>query len=78
MSDHPEVPRVTFDDDGESMSVEGAVERFRRLLKAHEFILQANEYDKWEFTLTVEMRPCDCDHDINGRDEYCPLHGDKA
>lgn len=79
MSDHPEVPRVTFSDDGDSMSIEQAVERFREILKATEQVyLQSEQHDKWRFKLQVEIRPCDCDHSFSGRDEYCPLHGDEG
>lgn len=75
MSDHPEVPRVSFNDDGESMNLERAVERFREMLEV---------YAGWAsrgtqtFALTVEVRPCDCDSTLEGRDEGCPLHGDPS
>lgn len=36
MSDHPEVPRVEFDDSGYSMNKDEAVARFRRLLDTAE------------------------------------------
>ena len=79
MTVHPEVPRVEFYGDGYSMNVEQATERFRSLLV--DYARQAfEEGDKvqWTFDLHVELRPCDCDSDITGRGEYCPLHGDKA
>jgi len=69
MSDHPEIPRVEFNEDGESMNVEQAVERFRRMLVT---LPHGTSY----FKINVEVRPCDCDSDIRGRDDYCPLHGD--
>lgn len=69
MSEHPEVPRVTFDDDGWSMNIEQAVERFREFLTADPGNVST-------FTVEVEVRPCDCHHDIRGRSEVCPLHGD--
>ena len=72
MSDHPEVPRVEFDFDGESMNVEQAVERFRRLLQTEEAKAGGHQ---WAFSVHVTLRPCDCEYDIRGRDEYCPLHG---
>lgn len=70
MSDHPEVPRVTLNDDGESLNIEEAVEAFRKMLLA-------NVGRRWAgFAVKVEMRECDCDLDLSGRDDYCPLHGD--
>jgi hypothetical protein len=76
MSDHPEVPRVEFDDDGESMNVEQAVAKFRRLLT--DMLTDLPGCGVIEHSIKIEMRPCDCDSDIRGRDSYCPLHGDKA
>ncbi len=79
MSDHPEVPRVEFDGDGESMCVEVAVERFRRLLQQRAQKHLVERESGWTaFSLKIEIRVCDCDSALNGRDEYCPLHGDKA
>lgn len=69
MSDHPEVPRVVFNDDGESMNVEQAVERFR-------LFLLADPGNVSTFTVEVEVNPCDCHQDIRGRSDICPLHGD--
>jgi hypothetical protein len=71
MSDHPEVPRVEFDEDGESMNIEQAVKRFRELLELS---------PGWErnVVLKVAIRPCDCDSDIRGRDSFCALHGDEG
>lgn len=71
---HPEVPRVEFDDDGVSMNIEQAVERFRHLLRDGSNTV-AEIDGSFEFTVGVKMRPCDCDSDIRGRDESCPLHG---
>jgi len=72
VSDHPEVPRVEFDGDGESMNVEQAVKRFRK------FIADVETGYIGHFTMRVEVRPCDCGSDIRGRDAYCPLHGDQS
>jgi len=71
VSDHPEVPRVEFNGDGESMNVEQAVERFRQSLIT---LPHGTTY----FKVNVAVRPCDCDSDITGRDAYCVLHGDKS
>jgi hypothetical protein len=60
VSDHPEVPRVVFNDDGESMNVEQAVERFR-------LFLLADPGNVSTFTVEVEVNPCDCHQDIRGR-----------
>lgn len=73
MSDHPEIPRIMFNDDGESMNFEQAVARFRELLE--EMRRDIPEYGVIEHRLTVEMKICDCDQDIRGRSEICPLHG---
>ena len=79
MSDHPEVPRVEFHADGHSMNIRQAVSRFQSILLTHaKDYLEDRKLDKFEFTLTVEIRTCDCESDIRGRDDYCPLHGDKA
>lgn len=76
MSDHPEVPRVTFNDDGYSMNVEDAVAAFRRLLRQTATDMAKAGFDNWGFTLEIEIRSCDCGDDIRGRDSGCPLHGD--
>ena len=76
MSSHPEVPRVEFYGDGYSMNVEQATERFRSLLVEYARQASAVGRDKWSFTVDVELRSCDCESDIRGRDDYCPLHGD--
>lgn len=76
MSDHPEVPRVEFDDSGYSMNKEEAVERFRHLLDTAEKEMQDGRWSNFDVKVTI--RPCDCDSDINGRDKHCPLHGAKA
>ena len=73
MSDHPEIPRIMFNDDGEGMNFEQAVARFRELLEEMRRDLPA--YGVIEHSLTVEMKICDCDQDIRGRSEICPLHG---
>jgi len=78
VSDHPEVPRVEFYGDGLSMNVEQAVERFRNLLHIAANDLSEQELETWDFKVDVNVRPCDCDSDIRGRDEYCVLHGDKS
>ena len=75
MSDHPEVPRVEFNFDGFSMNVEEAVEAFRRLIKTEE--AKADGF-QWAFSVHVTLRPCDCEHSLSGRDDYCVLHGTKA
>lgn len=75
MSDHPEVPRVEFDFDGESMNVEQAVERFRRLLLSEN---RKADGHQWAVYLHITLRPCDCETTLSGLDEYCPLHGDKS
>jgi len=75
VSEHPEVPRVEFNFDGESMNVEEAVERFRRLLVSENTKAEGHQ---WAFNVHVTLRPCDCDETLSGRDEYCPLHGDKS
>lgn len=74
MSDHPEIPRVEFNLDGEGMNVEQAVARFRRIIA--ELAEHAAESGQERYSLLIEVRPCDCDSDIRGRDDYCPLHGD--
>ena len=78
MSDHPEVPRVTFDDDGDSMNIEQAVERFRSRLLDNTAQMNKSGFDNWGFQVEVEIRTCDCDSTLSGRDEYCPLHGDRT
>lgn len=75
MSDHPEVPRVEFNATGDSMNIEQAVDRFRQMLLDGEEKIQDLEF---VFSVQVRIRPCDCDDTFTGRDEYCPLHGDKA
>mgnify|MGYP000262132954 CR=1 FL=1 len=71
MSDQIELPRVEFNDDGLSMSVGQALERVQRLLTSK---------PGFEFyqDLKICVRPCDCSETLDGLDEYCPLHGDKA
>ena len=66
-----ELPRVEFNDDGESMNVAQAVARFHRLLTSK---------PGFEFytDLKICVRRCDCPETLDGLDEYCPLHGDKA
>ena len=78
MSDHPEVPRVEFFGDGHSMNIRQAVSRFHALLqvRAGEMADAGSSHLEWSFKIV--LRPCDCDSDIRGRDDYCPLHGDKA
>jgi hypothetical protein len=76
MSDHPDVPRVSFIDEHYkhgSFDIEWAVAEFRDRL-----IQKAKEVPNGtvRFTLTIEMRACDCEESITGRDEGCPLHGD--
>lgn len=78
MSDHPEVPRVEFYGNGHSMSIRSAVSRFDAILKIQAADMAEMKLDKVEFTITIEIRPCDCDSDIRGRDSSCPLHGDEA
>jgi hypothetical protein len=78
VSDHPEVPRVEFYGDGHSMNVEEAVERFRTMLTDYTAQMNESGFDNWGFQVEVEIRACDCDSDIRGRDDYCPLHGDKT
>lgn len=74
MSDHPDVPRVEFNSDGMSMNIEEAVDEFRRILL--DFAEDQVPIGPVKFRLNIEMRECDCDSDITGRDEGCPLHGD--
>lgn len=74
MSDHPDVPRVMFDDDGESMNVEEAVAKFRRYLEDGTL----RHDGRFNLLLQIQVRPCDCEDDISGRDSGCPLHGDKS
>jgi hypothetical protein len=75
VSDHPEVPRVEMNEDGESMNVEQAVARFRRILgELEEHCMNGEQV----YSLHIVVRQCDCDSDIRGRDAYCPLHGDKS
>lgn len=76
MSDHPEVPRVEFNVDGESMNKKEAVERFLRILAELEEHAAVSGQER--YSLLIEVRPCDCESDIRGRDVYCPLHGDKT
>jgi hypothetical protein len=78
MSDHPEVPRVEFDESGYSMNKEEAVARFRRLLETAEERMLQKESGWAAFSIKVEIRPCDCDSTLAGHDEYCALHGDKS
>lgn len=73
MSDHPDVPRVEFDDNGRSMDIEWAVNEFRALLQEKAKLVPQGDLT---FTLTIEMRQCDCDESFTGRDDGCPLHGD--
>jgi hypothetical protein len=75
MSSNPEVPRVEMNEDGESMNIEGAVARFRRILAELEEHCPNGEQ---VYNLHIVVRACDCDSDISGRDDYCPLHGDKS
>jgi hypothetical protein len=75
VSDHPEVPRVEMNEDGESMNVEQAVVRFRRILaELGEHACNGEQV----YNLHIVVRACDCDSDITGRDDYCPLHGTKG
>ena len=61
------------------MNVEQATERFREMLTDYaKQAFEEGEEDKWTFEVSVELRPCDCDDNIRGRDEYCALHGDKS
>jgi hypothetical protein len=77
MSDHPETPRVEFNDDGLSLNIEEAVEEFRRrLLKWKAVVEETGEAVTFEGLF--RMRPCDCEESLSGRDEHCPLHGDKT
>jgi hypothetical protein len=76
MSDHPEVPRIEFYGDGYSMNVEQAVDRFRSMLTDYTKQMNESGLDNWGFSVEVEIRSCDCDSDIRGRDDGCPLHGD--
>jgi hypothetical protein len=75
VSDHPEFPRVEFisHQDGMSMNLEEAVDRFREMLKVYASWTPRGTQD---FTLTVQVRPCDCETTLEGRDDHCPLHGD--
>lgn len=72
-----ETPRVEFNDDGESMDIDQAVERFRDLL---ETIANDNgdDFTEIERILKIVVRPCDCAETLAGRDEFCPLHGEGA
>jgi len=76
VSDHPEVPRVEFNFDGESMNVEEAVNRFRRLLTEGAKVVESRGEEV--ISLQVNMRACDCDYSLDGRDKECALHGDKT
>lgn len=78
MSDHPEVPRVEFYGDGHSMNIRSAVSRFDAILKMRAAEMAEQGLDTFSFEVAVDIRPCDCDSDIRGRDDYCPLHGDKS
>ena len=78
MSDHPEVPRVEFYGDGHSMNMRSAVSRFDSILKIQALDMAEAGLDSVEFTVSVTIRACDCDSTLEGRDSYCPLHGDKS
>lgn len=78
MSDHPEVPRVEFNDNGESLNVEQAVAKFREILRHGKGHYDFGMKGEYHIKLNIVMRPCDCDSALDGRDEYCPLHGDKS
>lgn len=73
MSDSHEVPRVEFNDDGRSMNIDEAVAAFRDILRS-KLVTVSDQ----RFALSIVMRPCDCDTTLDGRDQHCPLHGDKG
>lgn len=73
MSDQVNLPRVEFNDDGLSMDVEQAVERFRAQVEKWQDIVTGQ--GESTFHLTVKMRPCDCGETLSGIDEHCPEHG---
>lgn len=76
MSDHPEVPRFTFNDDGESLNLEEAVAKFRRQLESVSALVA--KHGVIEHAVIIEARPCDCESSLSGHDPYCPLHGDRS
>jgi hypothetical protein len=75
MSDHPEVPRVEFNEDGESMNVKEATARFLRILSELEEHACNGEQ---VYNLRIVVRACDCDYSLTGHDPECVLHGDKS
>lgn len=74
MSDHPEVPRIEFNQDGVSLNIEEAVARFRDQLLRWSRIVE-HQGDS-TFLLHIGMRPCDCDSSLFGLDPNCYLHGE--
>jgi len=73
-----ETPRVEFNDDGLSMDIDEAVERFRDLLETIANDNADGDYTEIERILKIVVRPCDCAETLAGRDDYCPLHGEGA
>ena len=71
-----ELPRVEFNDDGLSMSIDQAVDRFRSEIER--IAEKLPEWGVTEHSVVAVVRPCDCSETLDGLDEYCPLHGDKA